>query len=107
MLKPGVPHSKMEISNPIYKGVLRFGDELSPPIECLRIVSDEEFDCCEALVKGRAPERPEKQVEPIQQGSRNLLTGLIFCGYCGNRLCYSHNKTHRNRDCDVLLKYLL
>ena len=83
------------ISNPIYKGVLRFGDELSPPFENLRIVSDEEFDCCEALVKGRAPERPEKPVEPIQQGSRNLLTGLIFCGYCGNRLCYSHNKTHR------------
>ena len=71
------------------------GYELSPPIERLRIVSDEEFDCCEALVKGRAPERPEKPVEPIQQGSRNLLTGLIFCGYCGNRLCYSHNKTHR------------
>ena len=69
------------ISNPIYKGVLRFGEELSPPIERLRIVSDEEFDCCEALVKGRAPERPEKPIEPIQQGSRNLLTGLIFCGY--------------------------
>ena len=30
------------ISNPIYKGVLRFGDELSPPFENLRIVSDEE-----------------------------------------------------------------
>ena len=56
------------ISNPIYKGVLRFGDELSPPFENLRIVSDEEFDCCEALVKGRAPERPEKPVEPDPAG---------------------------------------
>lgn len=51
------------IFNPIYKGVLWFGEELSPPIERLRIVSDEEFDCCEALVKGRAPERPEKPVK--------------------------------------------
>ena len=68
---------------------------MSSTFENLRIVSDEEFDRCEALVKGRAPARPEKPVEPIQQGSRNLLTRLIFCGYCGNRLCYSHNKTHR------------
>ncbi|MBQ8162691.1 MAG: zinc ribbon domain-containing protein [Clostridia bacterium] len=32
---------------------------------------------------------------PIRTGSRNLLTGLIYCGACGNRLCYTHNTTHR------------
>ena len=24
-----------------------------------------------------------------------MLTGLLYCGCCGNRLCYSHNTTHR------------
>ena len=24
-----------------------------------------------------------------------MLTGLLYCGSCGNRLCYSHNTTHR------------
>ena len=83
------------IANPIYKGVLRFGDELSEPFEDLRIVDDATFDRCLEIVKGRAPEKKEKRVEPMQQGSRNLLTGLIFCGCCGNRLSYAHNTTHR------------
>ena len=76
----------------------RVGEKKESPVQASApgvTLNHEEFDRCEALVKGRAPERPEKPVEPIQQGSRNLLTGLIFCGYCGNRLCYSHNKTHR------------
>ena len=83
------------IGNPIYKGILRFGEERSEAFEHLRIVSDEDFDRCLEIVKGRAPERKEEQVRAIPQGSRNLLTGLIFCGHCGNRLSYAHNTTHR------------
>ena len=55
------------IGNPIYKGILRFGEERSEAFEKLRIVSDETFDCCLELVKGRAPEPKKKRVEPIQQ----------------------------------------
>lgn len=83
------------IGNPVYKGILRFGPERSEPFEKLRIVSDETFDRCLEIVKGRAPDAPKERVEPIQQGSRSMLTGLLYCGCCGNRLCYSHNTTHR------------
>ncbi len=83
------------ISNPIYKGVMHFGDAFSQPFENLRIISDELFDRCEEIVKGRVPEKKDKPVDPMPQGSQNLLTGLIYCGHCGNRLCYSHNTTHR------------
>ena len=83
------------IGNPVYKGILRFGPERSEPFEKLRIVSDETFDRCLEIVKGRAPDAPKERVEPIQQGSRSMLTGLLYCGSCGNRLCYSHNTTHR------------
>lgn len=83
------------IANPIYKGVLRFGDDLSEPFEHLRIVDDITFDRCLELVKGRAckPESPPEV--PVRTDSRSLLTGLLFCGECGSRLCYSHNRTTR------------
>ena len=58
-------------------------------------MDDATFDRCLEIVKGRAPEKKEKPVRAIAQGSRNLLTGLIFCGHCGNRLSYAHNTTHR------------
>ena len=83
------------IANPIYKGVLHFGDGLSEPFEHLRIVDDATFDRCLELVKGRAC-KPEKPPEvPVRTDSRSLLTGLLFCGECGSRLCYSHNRTTR------------
>ncbi len=83
------------IANPIYKGILRFGDDFSEPFEHLRIVDDATFDRCLELVKGRAckPERPPEV--PVRTDSRSLLTGLLFCGECGSRLCYSHNRTTR------------
>lgn len=83
------------IANPIYKGVLRFGDDLSEPFEHLRIVDDITFDRCLELVKGRTckPESPPEV--PVRTDSRSLLTGLLFCGECGSRLCYSHNMTTR------------
>ncbi len=80
------------IANPIYKGVLRFGDELSEPFEHLRIVSDETFDRCLELVKGRACRPESPPTVPVRTDSRSLLTGLLFCGECGSRLCYNHNR---------------
>ena len=47
------------IANPIYKGILRFGDERSEAFENLRIVDDAPFDRCLEIVKGRAPEKKE------------------------------------------------
>ncbi len=83
------------IANPIYKGVLHFGDELSEPFEHLRIIDDATFDRCLELVKARACKPEEKPSMPVRTDSRSLLTGLLFCGECGSRLCYNHNTTRR------------
>ena len=83
------------IDNPIYKGVLRFGEELSEPFENLRIVDDATYDRCLELVKGRACKPKAEPTVPVQTDSRSLLTGLLFCGECGSRLCYNHNTTRR------------
>ncbi len=80
------------IDNPVYKGVLRFGDELSEPFEKLRIVDDITFDKCLEIVKGRAC-KPEALPEvPVRTDSRSLLTGMLYCAECGSRLCYNHNR---------------
>ena len=80
------------IDNPVYKGILRFGDERSEPFENLRIVSDEVYDRCLELVKGRACKGEYPPAEPVRTDSRSLLTGLLFCGHCGGRLCYNRNR---------------
>ena len=83
------------IANPIYKGILHFGEELSEPMENLRIIDDATFDRCLELVKGRACKPEEQPTVPVRTDSRSLLTGLLFGGECGSRLCYSHNTTRR------------
>ena len=83
------------IGNPIYKGVLRFGDERSETFEHLRIVDDATYDRCLEVVKGRACKPTAEPTVPVRTDSRSLLTGLLFCGECGSRLCYNHNTTRR------------
>lgn len=82
------------INNPIYKGVLHFGDELSQPFERLQIVSEEMYERCLQTTKGRSTHLENRTVPPRTDG-RNLLTGLIFCKSCGCRLCYQHNVLRR------------
>ena len=64
-------------------------------MENLRIIDDATFDRCLELVKGRACKPEEQPTEPVRTDTRSLLTGLLFCGECGSRLCYSHNTTRR------------
>ena len=84
------------IDNPVYIGVLRFGDERSDPFEHLRIIEDAVYERCLQTVKARAPKNyGDETLVPIRTDSRSLLSGLLYCGECGSRLCYSHNTTKR------------
>jgi DNA invertase Pin-like site-specific DNA recombinase len=84
------------IGNPIYKGVMRFGNERSDTIESLRIIDDAMFERCLQIVKGRASASHEDTSGvPIHTKSRSILTGFLFCAHCHTRLCYTHNVTKR------------
>lgn len=84
------------VENPIYTGVLTFGDERSEPFESLRIIDDALFERCNEIVKGRSPKYYQQEtIVPIRTDSRSLLTGLLFCADCGSRMCYSHNVIKR------------
>ncbi|MBR0514846.1 MAG: zinc ribbon domain-containing protein [Clostridia bacterium] len=43
-------------------------------------------------MKGRACKPESPPTVPVRTDSRSLLTGLLFCGECGSRLCYNHNR---------------
>ena len=83
------------IANPIYKGILRFGDDLSEPFEHLRIIDDATFDRCLELVKGRACTPVHSPEGVVHTDSRSLLSGLLYCAHCGSRMYFNHNVTHR------------
>ena len=84
------------VDNPIYIGVLTFGNERSEPFEHLRIIDDATFEQCHQIIKARAPKAyAENTIVPIRTDGRGLLTGILYCGSCGTRLCYSHNSSKR------------
>ena len=41
----------------------------------------------------RAPRKPETRSGNLRSTSDGLLTGVLFCGSCGKRLCYNRNTT--------------
>lgn len=82
------------IDNPIYIGVIRFGDERSGVFEHLRIIDDDIFQRCGDLVKSRGRHIRERTV-PLRTDNRALLTGIIYCAECGQRMTFNHNETHR------------
>lgn len=83
------------VRNPIYTGRIRFGDDLSDPFEHLRIIDDALFEQCEQMIRQRSPCKSSERIGNLRSTSDGLLTGLLFCGSCGERLCFNHNTTVR------------
>lgn len=83
------------VRNPIYTGRIRFGDELSEPIDRLRLIDDYTFELCEQTITERIPAESKNRTHNLRSTSAGLLTGILFCGSCGGRLCFNHNKTVR------------
>ena len=83
------------LDNPVYIGILRFGNDRSAPFEHLRIVSDEMYKRCLSIVKERAPKFAANRTIPLRTDARGLLTGMLYCGECGHRLTYGQTTYRR------------
>lgn len=81
------------VRNPIYIGKIRFGDELSESFEHLRIIDDFSFNLCEQILEERIPATSRDRTRSLRSTSPALLTGILFCGSCGGRMCFNHNST--------------
>ena len=84
------------ISNPIYIGIYHMQGVQSEPFEHLRIIEDSVFEKCNQTVKGRSIRNfGSASQTPIRTDTRSLLSGVIYCGHCGCRLCYNHHHEER------------
>lgn len=78
------------IGNPIDRGQMHLGETLSEPIDALRIVDDYYFYKAIELIEERGKEISEGRKTALRTDAGGLLTGIIYCGDCGQRLCINH-----------------
>lgn len=83
------------IGNPIDRGQMHLGDTLSEPIESLRIVDDYYFYKAIEIIKQRGKEFNDNREVALRTDGGGLLTGIIYCAECGERLCINHCKKKR------------
>ncbi len=87
------------LRNVLYTGILRSGQSRSPVQEALRIVDDKTFTTVQNLLKARSRETEAIRSVPLNTRGNSLLSGNVFCGHCGARLCITTSgKGRPNRE---------
>ena len=85
------------LRNPLYIGILRSGDTVSPVQERLRIIEDKVFYGVQEMLEIRSRKYQDTRSAPLNTRGRSLLAGNIFCGHCGARLCITTSGKGRPR----------
>ena len=87
------------LHNPTYTGYLRSGDSRSPFMPELQIISQEQFDRAQEILRQRADVLKNTPRVPLNMKGNALLSGNVFCGHCGARLHLSTaNKCYTKAD---------
>ena len=81
------------IGNPIDRGQMHLGETLSDPIDELRIIDDYYFYKAIEIIEERGRENVARRRSPLRTNAGGLLSGLIYCGECGQRMTINH--THK------------
>lgn len=85
------------LRNILYIGILRSGESRSEVQEHLRIVDDKTFDTVRRMLAVRSRQNEAIRSAPINTRGNSLLTGNVFCGHCGARLCITTSGQGRPR----------
>lgn len=87
------------LKNILYTGILRSGESRSQVQEHLRIIDDKTFGVVQDMLAARSRKHEALRSKPLNTRGRSLLSGNIFCGHCGARLCVTTSgKGRRRRD---------
>lgn len=74
------------LKNIAYTGIIKNGEAHSGVIEDLRIIDDETFNRAQEIMKQRTHKHNDI---PYNGKARVLLSGKVYCGYCGTKLTVS------------------
>lgn len=87
------------LKNILYTGVLRSGNTRSPVQENLRIVDEKNFGRVHEMLEARSRKNETIRSKPLNTRGKSLLSGNVFCGHCGARLCVTTSgKGRRSAD---------
>lgn len=78
-----------------YIGIYHMQGVQSEPFDHLKIIDEDMFMRCQQTVKGRSTKNYDGEPVVFRTDTRSLLTGVIYCGHCGCRLCYNHHHEER------------
>lgn len=87
------------LRNRIYTGRMHMNNICSDPNEELRLISDEDFETVQDIIKSRFHHRPDDENSVFNADWKvraSLLSGLLYCKHCGARLtgAYSCKRTY-------------
>ena len=85
------------LKNILYTGILRSGESRSEVQEQLRIIDDKTFAIVQEMLAARSRRQEAIRSKPLNTRGKSLLTGNIFCGHCGARLCVTTSGKGRRR----------
>ncbi len=89
------------LKNVLYVGILRSGEVRSEPLEQLQIVDEKTFNIVKDMLIARSRQTEAIRSKPLNTRGNSLLSGFIFCGHCGARLCVTTSgKYGRKKDGD-------
>lgn len=87
------------LRNILYIGILRSGEVQSEPLEHLKIVDNKTFYTVGDMLEARSRKNEAIRSKPLNTRGNSLLSGFIFCGHCGARLCVTTSgKYGRKKD---------
>ena len=78
------------LRNPIYCGYFYRGGILSPRIDDIQIIDDSLYNEAQRVLDNKLTFHKE-QKSLIKSSSKNLLSGNVYCSYCGEKMCASSN----------------
>jgi DNA invertase Pin-like site-specific DNA recombinase len=84
------------LKNSLYTGILQNGDASATRSD-LSIVSKSTFEKVHEMLAARSRKNEAIRSAPLNTRGNSLLSGMVFCGHCGARLCVTTSGKGRKR----------
>ena len=84
------------LKNQLYTGVLQNGEARAERKDLI-IISEDDYTKVKEMLEVRSRKYAASRSAPINTRGNSLLSGMVFCGHCGARLCVTTSGKGRRR----------